>query len=926
MGGQGNKSESELFIEYAIRVTKNRIRLVALAAALVAMIAYTVGFLLVMVLADHVVSGGLENPARAIMRWLLILSTSAIIVAVVLVPLARRINDLYAARLIERAHPEFRNDLTAAIQLAAGGNVAPGPLEAIKRRAAAEISRADIDGSVATRRLRSGAIVLGVVILAFVMYAAISPKPVFPSLKRALGDDSVPAPTRTLIVSVEPESGTMVVAARPVEFHVEIKEPVGDAKLRISRDGGATFLPEDEFTMREVADEGLNRHFTATWPAAMASGTAAFEIRCGDAVSGPHQLIVLPVPTIRRIELEYDWPDYTGRANTRQSGGRIEAVASTQVTVAAEANLPVTWASVEFEKGRSIIMQTDGRIMTASITVTDNDRYRITYRCSQGGAGGESIWYDITASPDAAPAVHLTEPLRRIELPADRSLHLVGEAADDFGLGEVVFVCSRGSVKKVLPLHHFDAPGRQACTIKQSLPVSRLGRPGDLLTCRVEAKDYLPPDGQVGRSDEFELLITAPPEEPAVNAGSDNAKADEQNPQNSVSEGSEFVSDGSEGESDDNGSPGTADGNRQDDAGQNGDEVSQEDVEELVKMMEQDEKLLETIRRHVETDQPRDDSEKTEEGANDGGDSGDSENSDSSTSSEGDKGSESNSQGNQGGEGDKSGSRGSDGGEGGEGDTQGGHGDKGSGQGGGSSGGENGQDSQPGSEGAAGQGGESDEGAGQGGEGKGGESGGQSDSGKGGEGGKGAPGTSGATGPHDDVSGGDPDSGSRDKPGEVDDPGRTPHLTPEQVEKIRSTGRTINEADRQLRDDEVDEEMLKDLGMTREQYRNFVERYRQRLDKVRPAVDKTERPNKTAPGSRKVPGESGVQTGQPGDGEISVTGSEELTEEEKNKLNESRRSKVSPEYRRHVDEYYRSISDDEQDEEKPASQPDENAE
>ncbi|HAU38514.1 MAG TPA: hypothetical protein DCX07_12465, partial [Phycisphaerales bacterium] len=119
----GGKSNSELFLEYALRMTKHRLRMVGMASAVLLVLAVATGMLLAIVVADHFVPGGLSAGARTALRWLFLLTTGALTAWTILYPLARRINDLYVARMIERAHPEFRNDLTASLQLAGDARV-----------------------------------------------------------------------------------------------------------------------------------------------------------------------------------------------------------------------------------------------------------------------------------------------------------------------------------------------------------------------------------------------------------------------------------------------------------------------------------------------------------------------------------------------------------------------------------------------------------------------------------------------------------------------------------------------------------------------------------------------------------------------------------------------------------------------------------
>ena len=117
MADQSDKPQSELFLEYALRMTKSRLRIVGFFSAALLILTTAAAMILLIVVGDHVFTGGLPLWARHLLRWTLVLGLLALIVWTIVIPLARRINDLYVARIIEKANPEFRNDLTAALQL-----------------------------------------------------------------------------------------------------------------------------------------------------------------------------------------------------------------------------------------------------------------------------------------------------------------------------------------------------------------------------------------------------------------------------------------------------------------------------------------------------------------------------------------------------------------------------------------------------------------------------------------------------------------------------------------------------------------------------------------------------------------------------------------------------------------------------------------
>ncbi|MFB3894563.1 MAG: DUF4175 family protein, partial [Phycisphaerae bacterium] len=509
-------AESDLFIEYALRMTKGRLRFVGLASALLLMLAIAVAMVLAMVVGDHLISKGMPRGLMALLRWLLILIEAGLAGAMIFAPLARRINDLYVARLIEKKHPEFRNDLTAALQLDGDSRVHQGPLRAIKRRAAGEVAGADVESAVTTRRVKISAIVLAVAAGLFAIYWAVSDKSVTDSLFRAMGDSSVAAPTHTRFVAVEPPTGEEVLVAKPVNFCVQVRNPRGPVVLKASRNGGRSFLKEDTFNLTETADGSGT--YTGSWIAAAEDGKAAFQVSCGDALSPLHELVVLPAPTIRKIDLTLTWPAYTQRGVKTADNGHVEALPGTLVSVRAKANLPVRLASMVFEKSHGTSMEVASEDeMTGAFTVKDADRYRIEFASKHKGVEGASIWYDVKPCQDAPPQVKLSKPTDRVDAAVNDKLQIAGEFSDDFGVGEATLVCQASGQVRRFRLCAFDAPGVERRPFDQTIPVAQIGQQGQTVICYVEAKDFCPmPDGsigQVGKSDNFIVAIKAPDEQ-----------------------------------------------------------------------------------------------------------------------------------------------------------------------------------------------------------------------------------------------------------------------------------------------------------------------------------------------------------------------------------------------------------------------------
>jgi hypothetical protein len=158
------------------------------------------------------------------------------------------------------------------------------------------------------------------------------------------------------------------------------------------------------------------------------------------------------------------------------------------------------------------------------------------------------------------------------------------------------------------------------------------------------------------------------------------------------------------------------------------------------------------------------------------------------------------------------------------------------------------------------------------------------------------------------MGGGGADTGASPKRQDADGPPAGPAISAQEQAAIASVGKVIDEAQKQLRDGDVDPKLLKDLGMTSQQFKGFVEQYTQQLDRIRRNGD--DAPAGTQQARAEGPGGKAVQAGQGLDQQVlDVKGGEKLTPDQVKKLYESRSASVSPEYRKQVEDYFRAISE-----------------
>ena len=151
----------QLYLDYSIRTIKLRVKVLEALRGLTIVAGCFLGYLLVMVAADQLL-GGLGKGVRLFGVYGILLLSGVLFLLLVAVPLARRLNDLYAARLIEREHPEFKNSLITALELSTHPELPRSIVSAVRSKAVRDISGVDVYRAVRFGQLKRAAAVSAV--------------------------------------------------------------------------------------------------------------------------------------------------------------------------------------------------------------------------------------------------------------------------------------------------------------------------------------------------------------------------------------------------------------------------------------------------------------------------------------------------------------------------------------------------------------------------------------------------------------------------------------------------------------------------------------------------------------------------------------------------------------------------------------------
>jgi len=408
------------------------------------------------------------------------------------------------------------NGLINALQLARDWRFWAEP--ALVRRAVYEASQAayEVDPIHAvpmTPLVRAGAAAAGsVVVLALVVL-------IWPNgVKYGLGSvlrpaSALPRVGAVPIESVEPGDAVALLgepftvtarlenpAARPVEVDLVMSSPSGRQQLRMVPYGPGRRV--FRYTIQAVG------------------GPFRYYVEAGRSRSRSYQVQVRPRISVQRLEHVYHYPGYTGLGTraVQEAAGSIEAPLGTRVDVSVVLADPVAQAWIEQGPDRRLAMTASlaSRRFSATLAISKDAQYAIVLAEAGGkvlarlpappagdgtielnglnlAAGREGFW-PIRAVPDAEPSVAMIQPAADMVVPLGRSVTVVAEARDDYGLRELSIwmepAANDGSVKprRIALLDRFD--DRRKATAAGSLLIDpkRYGT-GDVLEVWAEAED-----------------------------------------------------------------------------------------------------------------------------------------------------------------------------------------------------------------------------------------------------------------------------------------------------------------------------------------------------------------------------------------------------------------------------------------------------
>jgi hypothetical protein len=428
-----------------------------------ALLAFLTTVALVFVIVDQWVYS-FSMPARLLVAFVT-LAASVYWVVRAIVPLIRlRISPEYAAYSVELDQPDLKHALTSYVTLRNERDT-PGlrgiVVRSIGVRAARHLRATGLTmPTAALGNFRPG-VTTAVLLASLILYAVLSPKNTVQSFSRLAAPlADIRPPTRVSILEVTP-GNTDSLFGRPLAIEARVTGLSGDEQPRVSISGAASR------TLQMIAADSPGR-FAVDIPSDVVRENFRYQVIAGDDSSELFDVVVRDEPTVNVEQVRYAPQPYTRLPSRTSSGGAVEGLEGTRVTVVARANRPINRGRIEFNPREvngeisatagiaPLEISDDGMTISAAWNLRSGrrsegqiviDSYRLRVWDKADTPNADPIEFPIRVTADLAPEIVIAVPETwPKDVPLGSQQLIEVRAIDpDFGLAEVQLRLRRGT-------------------------------------------------------------------------------------------------------------------------------------------------------------------------------------------------------------------------------------------------------------------------------------------------------------------------------------------------------------------------------------------------------------------------------------------------------------------------------------------------
>lgn len=480
-----------------------------------------------------------QEPPAVVLRWLVTLCLAAVALVFwryalrrAFVPLA----DESLALLLERHHRELHEGLITTVELATRG-AALEPLARdmfahTARQAAQAAAQLELETLFNKQRLRRVLFAAGTLLLTMVVYGLLAPRQFLFGVRRLATLTSEPWPRDTKL-SIEGFANNEAVIARGSDLPITVR---ADTRGTVPQVVYIRYRTAEGARGRETMSREGNaqpgrdpyQEYRYTFEGVLSDRT--FEVRGGDARLRDLRIRVVDSPTITRLTLRCNFPDYVQRPPAViDVSGTVQLPLGTRIVLEARSNKELVRATVDVVcQGRSPatrrpkISPVDARGFTLSLGSLQADTVlNFTLRDTDGiDSSKQPVRLKLVAQPDEPPLVRARVHGIGTAITPRARLPWQGTVEDDYGIAALAVEYAIGPQPPADDALPIPSPARTKLAVDTAWEVGPLKlTPGQQLVVALKATDnrHLPQvpavadqGPNVARGERFLLDVVTP--------------------------------------------------------------------------------------------------------------------------------------------------------------------------------------------------------------------------------------------------------------------------------------------------------------------------------------------------------------------------------------------------------------------------------
>lgn len=501
--------QNEILLDRIYAVIRRRRNLILLRGGAMVIIA-VIAALAITFLSDTIFQLG--NSAR-----LFLLGAGGAIVAItfflaLIRPLLHTPSADVVARFIEEKHPQLEDRLVTAVELGESPNprISPQILDKLLDDARFHIEPINLPKTLRTQTAMLWATTAGVlaVLAGALMYSKLD---YFLSHSdRIFTPWKIPTVDLSPRLSVAPGSARIPRGA-PQEIRVET--------LNFEAENVILYYSTDDSTWnKSEMDPAGTRQFLFSF--FDVQQPTKYYAKADDRLSEIFSIYVYDPPQIKRVDISYTYPDYTGlKPQTEIDAGDVWAPEGTTIKITAVADKPLKQGQIILGDNQALRTTISAdTLVTATLTVTVDTHYKISITDTDGLSNDPPSEYYVHALPDQAPTLTIEKPGRDVKATMVEEVPVEIHVQDDYGLSSLkLFYTVNGGEEQSVALLPRKSTKSERVNELQEFAANHLFyfedlsvQPGDFLTYYVQANDLTTEKTQTPVTTEIQFIEIRP--------------------------------------------------------------------------------------------------------------------------------------------------------------------------------------------------------------------------------------------------------------------------------------------------------------------------------------------------------------------------------------------------------------------------------